>query len=247
MYEIEVFKKENDKLIDRVFAYSYSTMKDIEKLLNTDTTYTALKIVTKDNSPLPSNSLDNDVKEYFPSFIGSYVTIRIGDHDSDSIEIKEIITDNRLFVRADSKLLEFYIKSNEFDKYDKSYQLVYKNGIMPSNTEKPNITETAVPGFGTIYSNSIDGPALMGSGLVRAKPELDYLAKYNKNFIMRNSDGGVYDDTYVLSNNLECIIAELNSNYGMRSVYLVIDNHVVEPVNLIFIRCSDPPTIGFCD
>ena len=106
------------------------------------------------------------------------------------------------------------------------------------------IKEAKLLNYGTIYTETDDGPVLFANNL-RHKPELDYLSRYNRNYIAHNLHAWNHsEDEYTLSNSIEHIIEAIRQNYSQTFIYLIIDNEVYEPINPSFINCKNAPAIG---
>ena len=240
-------EKNTDKIEDIIRVMNYNTMKNFATVLNNITNSDiSLELQTDKFKSLPSNMLSKDIKEYFPSLTGDYVTICKEKYNSICINEYDISNDDDYSILTDItknyKLLEFYAKSSLLSNNDNSFQLIYRKDKI-FDDERPTIKENNITGYGSVYAETDDGPALFANGLQRL-PELDYLAKYNKNYIAHNFNSWTHGgNEYTLSNDMECMINAVR-HHGETYVYLVIDGEVYKPINPVFLNCKNAPTIG---
>ena len=247
MYTITMKEKNTDKIEDIIRVMNYNTMKNIATILkNLTNSNISLELQTDDFRSLPSNMLSKDIKEYFPSLTGDYVTICREKYNSICINEYDIRNDDDSIstnIKETTKLLEFYAKSSLLSNNDNSFQLIYRKDAIFDDGERPTIKENNITGYGSIYTETDDGPALFANGLQRL-PELDYLAKYNKNYIAHNFNSWTHGgNEYTLSNDMECMINAVR-HYGETYIYLVIDGEVYKPINPVFLNCKNAPAIG---
>lgn len=247
MYTIIMKEKNTDKIKDIIRVMNYDTMKKIATVLNNITNSDiSLELQNDDFKSLPSNMLSKDIKEYFPSLTGDYVTICREKYNSICINEYDIRNDDDSIsanIKETTKLLEFYAKSSLLSNNDNSFQLIYRKDAIFDDGERPTIKENNITGYGYVYTETDDGPALFANGLQRL-PELDYLAKYNKNYIAHNFNSWTHGgNEYTLSNDMECMIDAVR-HYGETYVYLVIDGEVYKPINPVFLNCKNAPAIG---
>lgn len=247
MYTIIMKEKNTDKIMDIIRVMKYDTMKNIATVLkNLTNSDIVTELQTDDFGSLPSNMLSKDIKEYFPSLTGDYVTICREKYDSLCINEYDIRNDDYSIsnnIKETTRLLEFYAKSSLLSNSDNSFQLIYRKDAIFDDDKRPAIKENNIAGYGFIYAETDDGPALFANGLQRL-PELDYLAKYNKNYIAHNFNSWTHGgNEYTLSNDMECMINAVR-HHGETYVYLVIDDEVYKPINPVFLNCKNAPTIG---
>ena len=95
MYTIIMKEKNTDKIKDVIRVMKYDTMKNFATVLNNITNSDiSLELQTDDFRSLPSNMLSKDIKEYFPSLTGDYVTIRREKYNSICINEYDIRNDD---------------------------------------------------------------------------------------------------------------------------------------------------------
>lgn len=246
MYTIIMKEKNTDKIMDIIRVMKYDTMKNIATVLkNLTNSDIVTELQTDEFKSLPSNMLSKDIKEYFPSLTGDYVTICREKYNSICINEYDIRNDDSISanIKETTKLLEFYAKSSLLSNNDNSFQLIYRKDAIFDDDKRPAIKENNIAGYGFVYTETDDGPALFANGLQRL-PELDYLAKYNKNYIAHNFNSWTHGgNEYTLSNDMECMIDAVR-HYGETYVYLVIDGKVYKPINPVFLNCKNAPAIG---
>lgn len=247
MYTIIMKEKNTDKIEDIIRVMNYDTMKNIATVLkNLTNSDIVTELQTDKFKSLPSNMLSKDIKEYFPSLTGDYVTICKEKYNSICINEYDISNDDYSIltdIKKNFKLLEFYAKSSLLSNNNNSFQLIYRKDEIFDDDERPAIKENNIAGYGYVYTETDDGPALFANGLQRL-PELDYLAKYNKNYIAHNFNSWTHGgNEYTLSNDMECMIDAVR-HYGETYVYLVIDGEVCKPINPVFLNCKNAPAIG---
>lgn len=249
MYTIFMKKKDTDEITEVIRLKTYKMMKNlIEVLKSTTDSVISLELESDDLDPFPSNMLDKDEPEYFPSLTGKYVIIRNWIHSGDIVINEYDIGDedsyDKLKTIEETDMMEFYARSNLLKSNDGVFQLIHKNGSIDHKVEKSPIKEIKIPNYGTVYTETDDGPVLFTNNL-RYKPELDYLARYNRNYIAHNYDAWNHcGNEYTLSNTMEHMVGAVKSKYGVTYVYLVIDGKVYEPINPVFLNCKKPPVIG---
>lgn len=247
MYTIIMKEKNTDKIMGIIRVMNYDTMKNIATVLkNLTNSDIVTELQTDKFRSLPSNMLSKDIKEYFPSLTGDYVTICKEKYNSICINEYDISNDDHSIltdINKKSKLLEFYAKSSLLSNSNNSFQLIYRKDDIFDDDRKPTIKENKIAGYGFVYTETDDGPALFANNL-QHKPELDYLSRYNRNYIAHNFNSWTHGgNEYTLSNVMECIIDTVR-HYGETYVYLVIDGKVYEPINPAFINCKNAPAIG---
>lgn len=249
MYTIIMKKKDTDKITEIIRLKTYKMMKNlVETLKSTTDSDISVELESDDFDPFPSNMLDKSEPEYFPSLTGKYVIVRNSIRSGD-ITINEYEVDNedrydKLKTIEETSTMKFYARSNLLEKNNRVFQLIHKNGDFNLKVEKSPIKEIEIPNYGTAYTETDDGPVLFANNL-RYKPELDYLARYNRNYIAHNFNSWEQSgNEYTLSNNMEHMVKAVRHNYGETYVYLVIDGKVYEPINPVFLNCKNAPAIG---
>lgn len=152
------------------------------------------------------------------------------------------------FEPVDSKnLLELYVR-NDYSSDNNDYALlVYDKGTEDHIKCSKNLdytVENLING-GKLFIPNEDEDDYMLYGVIGAHhPEYDYLAAYNRKFIIRHSNYNRFDVEYFLSNRTN-YLADNISGYGLYELFINEDNKIYEFLGAAFLGNDKSKTTGY--